>query len=104
MTLLTLKEAEAQGVQRVRKPIWVNPLCHLLIGPGIWLYLFDPFNQECNGRDPLGILKFQEGVDLPQWEPYNGPTADSEDYKAAAAQYAGCLATTSTTGPDKGKA
>lgn len=89
--LISIKDAEAQGVERVRKPIWANPLDHLRIGSGIWLHLYSPFNKECNGRDPVDILKFQEDVTAKVFEPYTGPLPDSEEYKAAAAVFDGCL-------------
>ena len=94
--LISIKEAEAQGIERVRKPIWSNPLDHLHIGPGIWLHLYCPFNKECNGRDPVDILKFQQDANSKEWEPYSGPLPDSEEYKAAVAVFDGCLSPTST--------
>lgn len=93
--LLSIKEAEAQGIERVRKPIWANPLDHLHIkpyaAPGIWTHLYCPFNQECNKRDPVEILRFQLDLNAKEYEPYTGPLPESEEYKADAAQYARCL-------------
>ena len=89
--LLTLKEAEERGITRVRKPIWADKLDHLHIGPGIWLHLYCPFNKECNGRDPVDMLKFQLDANEKAWEPYTGPLPDSDEYKAATAVFDGCL-------------
>lgn len=90
--LISIKDAEAQGITRVRKPVWANPLDQLHIGPGIWTHLYCPFNKECNGRDPVDMLKFQIGdLDAKEWLPHTGSLPDSEEYKAAVAVFDGCL-------------
>lgn len=89
--LMSLKEAKARGIKRVRQTIWANPLDHLQIGEGIWLHQWCPFNKECNGRDPVDILQFQMDMDAQEWEAYTGPLPDSAEYKAAVAVYDGCL-------------
>jgi hypothetical protein len=99
--LMSLKDAEAKGVKVVRRPIWANTLDQLHIGPGIWLHLYAPFNQECNGRDPVEILKFQEDQTAPMWEPYTGPLPDSDEYKADVAKYAGCLSSAADRRDDR---
>lgn len=102
MKLISLAEAAFHKIDRVRLPNWANKLDHLkldLIGepPGFgpWLHLYAPFNLECNGRDPvdlpwaLGDIKtdvFQQA-----YEVYDGPLPDSEQYKAAQAQFEGSL-------------
>jgi hypothetical protein len=59
--MISIVYAAANGVERVRKPIWANPLDHLKIDivdgkPGPWLHLWCPFNKECNGRDPVDVF------------------------------------------------
>ena len=92
---ISISEAAAKGIELLRKPIWSTPEDHLKIDivdgkPGIWTHLFCPFNLECNGRDPVDVLRF-EGMDYDaaEWVPYTGPIADSDEYKAAQARYAG---------------
>jgi hypothetical protein len=92
--LISLKQAEALGIERVRKTIWANQLDHLHIGHGVWMHLYCPFNQECNGRDPVDMLKFQVDAkewETKEWEPYAGPLPDSEEYKTEVARFDGCL-------------
>lgn len=59
--------------------------------PGPWTHLYSPFNKECNGRDPVDMLFTQVDYDAVEVVPYTGPLPDSEEYKAAAAQFDGCL-------------
>lgn len=92
--LISITEAAAQGIERVRKPVWRDPCAHLKIDisdgrPGPWLHLYDPFNKKCNGRDPVDFLGIHQDYKAKEFLPYAGPTADSDDYKKAVAQYAG---------------
>lgn len=88
--LISIRQAAAAGIERLREPQWVNSLDHLKIDivngrPGPWLHLFSPLNKAINGRDPFDFLalKPQVDVDLEEFEPYTGPTSDSEEYRAA---------------------
>lgn len=101
--MISLNDAKAQGIERVRKPIWENHLDHLHIAPyntfdGIWTHLYCPFNKECNGRDPVEILKFQIDVETQEWEPYTGALPDSDEYKAAVAFFAKTPVTSTSRG------
>lgn len=99
--LMSLNEAAAWGITHLRKPKWVDPFDHLVQSihegkPAIWLNLFCPFNLECNGRDPVKIMALKGAglrvdPDAPLFVPYRGPMADSPEYHAAVAKYAGCL-------------
>jgi hypothetical protein len=98
MTELSIREAAARGIERVRKPVWAHPCDHLKIDiidgkPGPWTHLYAPFNKECNGRDPVDMLCIAHGVNYDErcWVPHTGPTLDSDEYKAAVASYDGCL-------------
>lgn len=97
--LISINEAAARGIERLRKPTWANPCDHLKIDvlrdgdadkPGPWTHLYTPFNKECNGRDPVDILCVTQGMDYTEhcWVPYTGPLPDSEEYKAAVAAFA----------------
>lgn len=99
-SLLSINQAAAWGIDRVRRPIWANPLDHLKIDiidgqPGPWLHLFAPFNKECNGRDPVDILAIigPPPIDLDEavFVPYHGALPTSEEYQREVASYAGCL-------------
>jgi hypothetical protein len=93
---ISIKEAAARGIERVRKPIWVNRYDHLKIDIvegelGPWLHLWCPFNMECNGRDPVDVLAFQFDLTLPEFEPYDGPLPNSVEYQAAVKKFDGVL-------------
>lgn len=101
--LISIVEAAAAGIERLRRPIWASPFDHLKIDifdgrPGPWSHLYAPFNKECNGRDPVNIInlpglnKISLDPNEHAFVPYTGPTADSAEYKAAAAQFEGALA------------
>lgn len=89
--LLSINEAVAQGITRVRKPVWAEPLDQLHIGPGIWMHLYCPSNKEINGRDPVDIMKICCDMDEKAWLPHTWPGPESDDYKAMAAQFGGVL-------------
>jgi hypothetical protein len=94
--LISIKEAAAIGIQRVRKPIWANKLDHLKIDivdgePGPWLHLWAPFNKECNGRDPVDVYAHQWNLGIREFELYDGPLPDSEAYKKAVERFEGVL-------------
>lgn len=99
VSLLTLREAAAEGIERLRRPIWAHPMDHIRMSARagtvpLFIYLFCPFNQECNGRDPVEIfLGGPIGYDIDErvWVVYKGPLAESEAYKAEQVAYAGCL-------------
>lgn len=91
--LLSIKDAAAQGIDRLRRPIWSNKLDHLKLDiidgkPGPWTHLYCPFNKECNGRDPVDMLFISMDYDAKTFEPYTGPLPDSDEYKANVAAYA----------------
>lgn len=99
--LISINEAVRLGHQRLRKPIWANPLDHLKIDIfdgklGPWLHLYAPFNKECNGRDPVDMFSFAPefvaSYDTPEFEVYTGPLPTSEEYRAAVAKFDGVLA------------
>jgi hypothetical protein len=98
--LLTIKEAAAKGIERLRQPQWANPLDHIKIdlvagGIGPWVHLWCPYNTECNKRDPVDMLIFQVDIDKSEWLPYTGPLEDSDEYKA---EVAGIAADTARLG------
>jgi hypothetical protein len=89
---ISINEAANQGIGYLRKSVWAIPLDHLKIDildgkPGPWVHLYSPFNRVCNGEDPVGILCLSLDYDEPEWEVYEGPLADSDEYKAAQAEY-----------------
>lgn len=91
--LISIKEAAARGIERVRKPIWANPLDHLKIDiiegkPGPWMHLWCPFNKKCNGRDPVDMLWIAMNYDEKSWLPYTGALPDSAEYVKAVQMYA----------------
>lgn len=91
--LLSLGEAAKLGIERLRKPIWANPMDHIKIHivekniGGLWVKLYSPANKVINGRDPIdlmigGTVIPIESLDYPAFEKYDGPLPDSPEYKA----------------------
>lgn len=94
--MISLKEAAEKGIKRVRKPVWADQLDHLEISIvdgvlGVWGRLYAPFNKECNGRDPVEFLLVQTDCDAAEYEPYDGPLPDSDEYKIKQKRFEGCL-------------
>jgi len=81
---MTVEEAAAQGLTKIRRSIWASPLDHLAIGP-VWHRLYSPMNQAINGQDPVPLFAAREQTD--DWEPYTGPAHDSEEYQAKAKEW-----------------
>lgn len=99
--LISIEEAAARGITRLRRPVWASPFDHIKIDiidgrPGPWSHLYAPFNRECNGRDPVDILNVR-GADLcidpdePWFVPYGGPLPHSDEYRLEVAKYSGAL-------------
>jgi hypothetical protein len=94
--MISIQDAAARGIERVRKPIWADPLDHIKIDivegkPGPWLHLWCPFNKECNGRDPVDAFAYQWDLSVAEFEPYDGPLPQSDEYAAAAKRFEGFL-------------
>lgn len=93
--LMSLKEAAARGIERVRQPNWVGEFDHIKIDllpdgkMGPWAHIYSPMNQSINGRDPVDMLCLKGiGVD-PDAQggyAYTGPLPDSDEYKAEVAR------------------
>jgi hypothetical protein len=86
--LISINEAAARGIERVREPRWLSKLDHLKIDiidgkPGPWLHLMAPQNKSLCGRDQQDILSFQHDMNAKEFEPYTGPLPDSEEYRTA---------------------
>jgi hypothetical protein len=94
--LISINDAVAQGITRLRKPIWASAFDHLKIDiidgrMGPWFHLYAPFNKECSGRDPVDLLSFNADVAVAEWLPYTGSLPESDEYKAEQARFDGCL-------------
>lgn len=91
--LISITQAAARGIDRVRKPNWANRLDHVKIdivdghGVGPWLHLWSPLNWLVNGHDPFDFLwavgPMKTDLDAAVFEAYTGPLPDSDEYKAA---------------------
>lgn len=95
--MISLREAAALGLDRIRRPLWAAREDHLKIDIleggqiGFWVHLFSPFNKECNGRDPVSRLLIGQDLDAREFIPHTGPLPDSAEYRAAVAVFDGCL-------------
>ena len=82
---ISINEAAAKGITRLRKKVWATREDHLKIDiidgkPGPWTHLFSPFNKECNGRDPVDILATNMDYNAKEFIPYSGPLPESDEY------------------------
>jgi hypothetical protein len=97
LKMISISEAAARGVERLRKPTWASLLDHIEIDiingqPGLWAHLWAPFNKECNGRDPVDVLILLWGrPDHRDFVVYDGPLPDSDEYRAAVKTFEGVL-------------
>ena len=85
--LISINGAAKRGINRLRRSIWVIEEDHLKIDildgkPGPWLHLYSPFNEECNGRDPVNICVIEFDIREKCWLPYMGPLPESDEYKS----------------------
>jgi hypothetical protein len=76
--LISIVEAAAAGIDKLRKPNWANPMDHLKIDivngePGPWGHLYSPANEEINGRNPVDLLlhkrEWREEKAYLSWQP-----------------------------------
>lgn len=90
--LISIKEAAALGIDRVRSPKWVIKTDHLKLNivdgkAGLWLHLFSTLNKALNRRDPVAILALLVDYAEPEFCPYDGPLPDSNEYQAEAEHF-----------------
>ena len=94
--LMSINEAAAAGVDRLRKPEWRMREDHLKIDiidgkPGPWTHLYSVTNLAFNKRDPVDILllnpAFNMDYDLRCFVHYSGPLPESEEYRNAVANF-----------------
>ena len=93
--LISINDAVRAGIVRLRKPVWVNKMDHIKIdivegALGPWVHLYAPFNLRCNGRDPvnlLTVLHSASSFDNREYEVYEGPLPESEEYRAEVKRY-----------------
>ena len=92
-SLISLVEAAAKGIERVRRPCWSDSFDHLKIDItqegqlGPWLHLYCPVNKSLNGRDPYDFVPSAVDIHQQWFEPYKGSLPESDEYKAAVANY-----------------
>ncbi|MES1979595.1 MAG: hypothetical protein V4451_16255 [Pseudomonadota bacterium] len=90
--LISINQAAAQGIERVRLPVWKNQFNHLKIDvingkPGPWTRLYSPMNKGLGNKEPVGMLFIIVNYDAKDYLPYNGDLPDSEAYKAEEAHF-----------------
>jgi hypothetical protein len=82
VTLISVKEAAAQGIKRLRHPKWANPRDYIKIDivdgePGPWLRLYSPINiSVCQQENPQTVLWAMAGgraaIESEEYLPYTG--------------------------------
>ena len=95
--MISILEAAEQGILRIRKPIWANPMDHILITifedePGPWLKLYAPYNLAIDGEHPVTLLITAFSIEEQDWERYTGPLPDSDEYREMAESMAVSMA------------
>ena len=93
--LISLNQAAAAGIRRVREPQWASRFDHFELDvvderPGPWVRLFSPSNRCFNGRDPQTLFAQAAPIkphDAPVFLPYRGPLPDSLEYRAQAERF-----------------
>lgn len=91
--LMSIEQAVAWGIERLRRPIWADEMDHLKVDiiegrMGPWAHLFCPFNLRCNGKDPVAISTIMElSTTTAEYVPYYGPLPDSDEYRARQAAF-----------------
>ena len=91
---ISVSEAGRLGIERLRMPIWASPEAHIKIDiidgfVGAWIYLFDPLNLGCIGKDPVSYTIDPTERPIKCWVKYDGPLPKSAAYKKAQEKYAG---------------
>ena len=87
--LISIEDAIAAGINRVRMPSWNDPFTHIKIettNDGVVLLLFGPKNSEINEKDPVdftGCADEYYGRQDRMFVAYTGPLPDSDEYKEA---------------------
>ena len=71
--MISINEAVANGIEKIRKPEWVNREDHLKldiidgkIGP--WIHLFSPLNEVLGSPDPQDLLFMGFDLDAVEYE------------------------------------
>lgn len=64
MVLISINQAAAMGIDRLRQPRWANLEDYLKIDiidgkAGPWGHLYSPANEAVNGRNPVDMLLLQ---------------------------------------------
>lgn len=72
--MISINQAAARGIDKLRSPKWANPNDYLKIDivegkPGPWLHLYSPINIDVNGRNPVDFLEL-DGRDEKCFVPY----------------------------------
>ncbi len=89
MNLISINEAAAKGIERLRRPIWAIPEDHLKIDiveggkPGPWTHLYSPMNHELAQKDPMDVSCLHLDYEAKEYLEYTGPHGGSEEYKEA---------------------
>lgn len=94
--LISINDAAAQGIDRLRRPAWLMREDHIKIHihegkPGPFVKIYSPFNQECNGRDPVEMLIIAFDLEDKIFLPYTGPLPGDEAYEKKVKHFAGSL-------------
>ena len=86
--LLSIKSAAARGIKRLRMPKWACRFDHIQIDvldggkPGPWTHFFSPMNSAMNKRDPVNTIYLYMDYEAEDYDAFQGPLPDSEEYKA----------------------
>lgn len=89
---ISINQAAASGITKLRRPIWAHPMDHLVIDiidgePGIFIRLYCPSNVGVNGRDPVEMITLDVDLHQETYVPYEGFGHESPEYIAMSEKY-----------------
>lgn len=86
--LISLHEAVAAGIDKVRTPRWIMSDDYLKIDiieqdgermMGPWFHLYSPMNEMINGRNPVDLPAMQFDCDEQIYEPWKSKNEESNN-------------------------
>jgi len=83
---MTLKEAMAQGIRRVRLAHWFSPNAYIYLDPHIKFFsksvmkFYDPDRQKAMGHPTPQVIPYLDALDK-RWVAYTGPRAAEDTDK-----------------------
>jgi hypothetical protein len=90
--LISIREAAASGIDRIRKPVWSCRGDHLKLDiidgqSGPWVHFFAPINKPLFQNDPMDIIVSSLDLDAKEYTSHTGPLPETDEYAEMIKQY-----------------